>query len=76
MSGESESFSNSKNSATWCCLVFASFFSNFSQPLLVKSVAYKKAGILQDYLWVRIGFNKISKTHTLPIVCTMLVKIR
>ena len=32
--------------------------------------------ILQDYSSTRIGFNTIKKRHTLPIVYTMLVKIR
>ena len=42
---ECEYFSNSKSSASGCCLVFAWFFANFSLALLMKVLLIKKASI-------------------------------
>ena len=40
---ENKLFSNSKSSASGCCLAFASFFANFSLVLLIKVLLLKKA---------------------------------
>ena len=40
---ESEKFSNKESSASGCCLVFAYFFANFSQVLLIKVFLIKKS---------------------------------
>ena len=42
MDKECEYFSNSKSSASGCCLVFAGFFANFNLALLKKVLLIKK----------------------------------
>ena len=42
---ECESFSNSKISASGCCLAFAYFFANFSLALLMEVLLVKKVFI-------------------------------
>ena len=49
---EWEYFSNSKNSASVCCLAFAWFFTNFNLVLLIKVLLIKKAPCIFMFLFL------------------------